>query len=174
MTFNRLPEGFPNFKGRKLKTKITKRERRKKASELSDLVVRNMRLVRLEDAYCRFIGCDCEKFLNLEVAHLRHRGAGGNPTGDRSTPDLMILFCKKRHQTGRISIDKGTLDVRPLTAQGTRGACSFWIDRRALTMSLAQLGTGEADWVEVAREAWPHVVAWQDDVLLQQVRNLRW
>lgn len=174
MTASRLPDGFPRFKGKKRKTKITKRERARKARELGDVELRNMRLVRLEDGYCRCPDPDCERILNLEVAHLKHRGAGGNPTGDRSAPGLMILLSKRRHKTGRISLDNGTLDIRPLTAQGTRGACSFWVDERALTMSLAQLGTAPPVWVELAREAWPHVWEWTNEELLTSVRRLRW
>ena len=168
---SKLPPGFPNFKGKPKKTKLTKRLRAAKKRELDEEVQHNMRMVRLEDQYCRFIGCGCRKFFDLEVAHLMHRGAGGNPSADRSDPGLMILLCKVRHRTGRFALDNGTIEIRPLTADGTRGAVSFWIDKRRFTMSLAQMGTGEPEWVEVAREAWPHVIGWTNQELLSQIRE---
>lgn len=167
----KLPDGFPNFKGKKPKTE--KKRRAAKRRVLDDGELRNMRMVRLEDQYCRFIGCGCRRFFDMEVAHLKHRGAGGNPTGDRSDPGLMILLCKLRHRTGRFALDNGTVDIRPLTADGARGPVAFWIDKRRFTMSLAQMGTGEPEWVEVAREAWPHVIAWADQELLEKIREAR-
>ena len=169
----RLPDGFPNFKGKKVKTKLTKRLRAAKKRELDELVLRNMRLVRLEDQYCRVPDCGCRKFIDLEVAHTQHRGAGGNPTGDRSDPKMMVLTCRSRHRTSRISIDAGTLRPVPLTKDGTRGPCAWEVDRRALTMSRAQMGTDPAEWVEFAREAWPHVVLTKDEKLIARILEVR-
>jgi hypothetical protein len=75
--------------------------------------------VRRRDGYCRFPLCGCGKMrLRTEVSHSEHKGMGGNPAGDRSKADLMVLVCHRRHKDGRVAIDKGTLRWRALTARG--------------------------------------------------------
>lgn len=72
---------------------------------------------------CRWPGCDAPGY-SLEVAHLRHKGMGGNPARDRSTRDQMITLCI-RHHRGPISFDSGHLQIRPVTELGTDGQCEF-------------------------------------------------
>lgn len=104
----------------------------------------NKAAVRKADRFCRWPLCGCRKFkLVLHVAHLAHKGIGGNPRGDRSQPDNMILLCIVRHKEGRVSLDQGTAAIRPLTSKGTRGPCAF------------DLRLGKS-WIEVAREIAPH------------------
>lgn len=101
--------------------------------------------VRRRDKVCRFPLCGCRKLgLKNEVAHLRHKGMGGNATGDRSMAEGMIYLCEHRHQHGAISLHKGTLRVVPLTDAGTRGPVAFDVD----------LGEtdNQAEWFRVAQE----------------------
>lgn len=73
------------------------------------------RAVRRRDKRCRFPLCGCHRLgLRLEVSHDVHKGAGGNPTGDRSDRRSMILLCVHRHQDGLVSRHKGTLRILPL------------------------------------------------------------
>lgn len=109
--------------------------------------------VRKEDGYCRFPSCGCRRFkLALHVAHLEHKGMGGNPAGDRSQAAKMILLCSARHRENVIALDRGTLRIRPLTAAGTRGPCAFDVD----VPTLARLGlatfASKIVWFELARE----------------------
>jgi hypothetical protein len=112
----------------------------------------NKAKVRRRDKYCRFPLCGCRTFkLRLEVSHAQHKGAGGNPKGDRSTPDKMILLCAARHKENRVSVDRGTVLIKPLTKRGLAGPCSFHID--TLAMDGAHFGER---WRTVARELAPH------------------
>ena len=126
----------------------------------------NMDAVRREDKYCRFPWCGCRKFkLTLHVAHLHHRGIGGNPKGDKSDPSKMILLCSARHRENAISLDRKTLRIRPLTDKGTRGPCAFDVDMRTYRGQ-----GGESEWSEVARETALHDISApgldEQDVLL--------
>lgn len=111
--------------------------------------------VRREDGYCRFPLCGCKRAgLARHVAHLTHKGAGGNPKGERSDSKLMIYLCAARHRENRISLDRKTMRVKPLTPAGTRGPCAFEIDVREL-----QEPCWTCRWFEVARETARHVFA---------------
>jgi hypothetical protein len=85
-------------------------------------------LVRERDRVCRWPGCDCREmqhggFWNaLEVAHLEHKGMGGDPQQLRTQVQKMILLCRWAHQ-GPFGLDAGRRDIRPLTDQGTDGEC---------------------------------------------------
>lgn len=107
---------------------------------------KHKRAVRTRDKRCRFPLCGCAKFkLGLHVAHLQHKGAGGNPKGDRSATHKMILLCSARHRENRISLDRGTIRIRPLTLAGTAGPCVWDVDTRDRPSTHAQ-------WTEVGRE----------------------
>jgi hypothetical protein len=84
--------------------------------------------VRRRDRYCRFplCGCDRER-LARHVAHARHKGMGGNPLGERSDPEQMILLCSARHRESVYSFDKGTVEIAPLTPLGFAGPCVFTV-----------------------------------------------
>lgn len=100
--------------------------RRGKARVMREIAAKQ--LVRREDRYCRFPLCGCDRArLPWEVAHLHHKGMGGNPRGDRSDPGLMIYLCSARHRDAPISLHAGTLWILSLTDAGTRGPCAFYI-----------------------------------------------
>jgi hypothetical protein len=103
--------------------------------------------------------CGCFRFkLGLHVSHREHKGAGGNPTGDRSHPDKMLLVCSARHRENRVSIDNGTLRWHAIGHDAKGRMLVAWeVDLRALKHGLSTLSTHRAQWFEVAREAGLHV-----------------
>lgn len=106
---------------------------------------------RKRDKYCRFPMCGCKRFsLTAHVAHLTHRGMGGNPKEDRSEPEKMILLCSARHRDNEFSLDQKTVRIRPLTLAGTSGPCAF--DVRGYSMYKMDWGK----WSEVGRETALH------------------
>jgi len=110
----------PNFKGRRITTKMA---RAKKAAVNRKAEREAKAIVRARDRVCRFPGGN--HAWPLEVAHLQHKGMGGNPAGDRSVPEKMILLCRGHHQSGPVSLHRGTLKVEPLTDAGTNGEVRF-------------------------------------------------
>lgn len=106
---------------------------------------------RQRDGYrCRFPLCGCRRLgLRLESAHLVHKGAGGDPSGDRSRSKGLITLCVQRHQDGAVSWHHGTLRARSLTALGADGPLGWLVD-----MSIIDgRQPGGALWMEVARES---------------------
>jgi len=100
----------PHFKGVKT-SRVAKRVKRANEKTAEE---KNKKQVRRRDKRCRFPMCGCRRLkIQPHVAHLEHKGIGGNPAGDRSQPELMILVCACRHRENRISIDKGTLRCKP-------------------------------------------------------------
>ena len=110
----------------------------------------NKELVRKRDLRrCRFPLCGCKKFgFSLHVSHQQHKGMGGNPKGDRSTTDKMILVCYARHRGHPMAIDKGTVKWKALTRHGADGPVAWLVDLPSLT----DLAHKRQRWVEVARE----------------------
>lgn len=133
---------------RKRKTKSTRTERLGKERDAKDDV-------RFADRYCRFPSCGCRKLrLAMAVAHLEHKGMGGNPKMDRSTVTKMILLCSGRHRELPISLDMGTIAIIPINLSlGTRGPCIFYIQRSAIPFADERRGS---EWFELARERGPH------------------
>lgn len=128
----------PHFKPAVRST--TKARRRVKGRKAQQKEAESKGQVRKRDRYCRFPLCGCDDFkLARHVAHLQHKGMGGDPKGHRSKPHLMIVLCIARHRESTVSLDRGTVRITPLTSAGTAGACVFEVD----------LGSG---FVEVGRE----------------------
>ena len=98
---------------------------------------------------CRFPICGCARFnyagpgtpAFVEVSHLRHKGMGGDPTGERSQPELMICLCAWRHKESRFSVDKKNLRWVPLTDAGANGPVTWEMFRPCW------------GWAELARES---------------------
>jgi hypothetical protein len=153
MTFPRRVNG-PMFKDSAKAPKVARRVRKTLARRLiENEEERHKREVRLRDRYCRFPLCECRKFgLALHVSHSRHKGAGGNPKGDRSLPELMVLIDAARHRENRMSIDRGNVKWEPLTKAGSNGPIYWLVNVPAMKDPHAP-----AKWVEVAREIAPHV-----------------
>mgnify|MGYP000538321057 CR=1 FL=1 len=108
MTFQtnfKAPKGTVRKSWRSLK-------RKRKQAETAE-----MQAVRERDKVCRFPLCGCQRLgFKTEVSHDRHRGLGGNPSGDRTTTQSMVLLCHWRHQAGRVSRHAGTLRAIPVDA----------------------------------------------------------
>lgn len=105
--------------------------------------------VRERDVVCRFPLCPCRLFqLFLEVSHKDHKGMGGDPTGERSLPALMLLICNWRHKESKISIDRKGLKWEGLTPAGSNGPIAWRIDLGKFSNGMFPLDT----WVELARE----------------------
>lgn len=87
--------------------------------------------------------------LPLEVAHLSHKGIGGDAQTLRSIPALMILVSRDVHQ-GPYSLHSGDRRVQFLTPEKANGPIAF-LEKRG------------SKWAEVARELWPGVLAPKKD-----------
>lgn len=91
-----------------------------------------MAAVKAEDGHrCRVPGCRYS-LLRVEVAHEKHRGMGGNPTEDRTVPEVLIALCLRHHQ----AYDKGDLEIEPRTERGLRGPCAYTDHSSGLPVSL--------------------------------------
>lgn len=124
-----------------------KKAERKVRRERSEAERDHKQAVRDEDGTCRFPFCICKQTGQpLEVGHRRHKGMGGNPTGDRSTPEGLILLCRTRHQGPKLSLHAGTLRIDPLTDRGWRGPCDWAVRSDALKLP------GDTRWLRYAWE----------------------
>lgn len=143
-----------NFKGERTPARVL---RRRKSSKLRRHENANKEEVREREQWaCRFPLCRCFNFnLFLEVSHQEHKGMGGDPTGERSTPEKMLLICNVRHKEGAISIDKGSLRWEALTDAGANGPIAWSIDIGRFSGGMLAAGT----WIEIAREASRGVLA---------------
>lgn len=125
----------------------TARRRRAKHARLKREENANKAKVRARDGRCRFPLCGCAaQHLFLEVSHSEHKGMGGDPTGERSAPELMVYLCNWRHRIARYSIDRGRLRWVPLTPAGANGPIAW-----EMFMDNAVPGR-PGEWVELARE----------------------
>jgi len=133
------------------KTTVSKKVvRGKKRAAAKTVEVKKKLTVRMRDKGCRFPLCGCTAYgLALHVSHSVHKGMGGNPKGDRSNPELMVLVCSARHRENTVAIDRGTLRWRALTAAGADGPIAWDVDLRALPGGKQ---AKDARWFEVARE----------------------
>lgn len=134
----------------------TATRRKRKRAKLTAAERANKDLVRERDRHCRFPRCGC---INAghglkgipTVSHDQHKGMGGDPTGDRSQPELMIVLCKWRHQDAPVSRHAMTLRTRYLTPEKNNGPLAFEVDLHAVYPGLYERS---GVWFEVAREYW--------------------
>jgi hypothetical protein len=112
--------------------------------------------VRDRDRVCRFPLCGCRASGDvnpmkrvLTVSHDQHKGMGGNPDGERSQPEFLLLLCKWRHQDAPVSRHAGTLRTRYLSDAKNNGPLAFEVDLWAAYPGLYSL---RGAWREVARE----------------------
>jgi hypothetical protein len=148
--------------GSKPKTKERAgRARKAKTTELS-----SKQQVRLLDRYCRFPKCGCRRTGHATaVAHLKHKGMGGNPKGDRSKLYGLILLCAPRHREHPVSLDRGTLKITPTSMAGTRGACFWYVHYPSLQLPPQMIAAWRGgpnmtiEWFLLAHETAPHQFA---------------
>lgn len=132
--------------------------RRRKHQDRQSVEQDQMQAVRRRDKYCRFPLCGCGKFrLQLEVSHREHRGMGGDLTGERSHPDLLLLLCSARHRENIVAIDRGSLRWLEIGRDAADDPLIAWeVDRHAIEPHyLAR--SDEPVWMELARETALHV-----------------
>lgn len=162
----------PNWKPSRTARKLEEAATKKAAANLED---KAKAAVRRRDRGCRFPLCGCRKLglglvASAEVSHQKHKGMGGNPSGDRSTAAGMIQLCRHRHQDGVVSRHRGTLRIFPLNLeQGMDGPVAFCVDMKGAGLyTLADNARGYA-WRTLAHETRPGVLAplepWQRLIL---------
>lgn len=165
------PNWRPSRAARKADERKTKLDR--KAHE-----EREKKKVRLRDRRCRFPRCGCHKLkLRLEVSHSGgHKGMGGNPSGDRSLAESMVLLCVTRHQDSLTSVHRGTIRTVYLTDRSYAGPVAWLVDsgtlaryRHLLPARCQGLCIDAEGFVEVAREIGQNLLApledWQEQLL---------
>lgn len=151
---------------------------RTKASRVRAVAERiNKNAAKARDKYrCRFPLCQCHRLgLATHSSHDRHKGSGGDSTGQRSLPAGLITFCVRRHLDGIVSRTKGTLRTVYLTERMNDGPVAFEVDVEAIETVMgvniqarrhASAGTG---FVEVARESAAQTLlpleSWQRSIL---------
>lgn len=143
-----------NPKPDRIMGKVRRHLKRRDTKAAEDAI---MRQVRREDRYCRFPECGCGKMkLGLDVAHLEHRGMGGNPKLDRTTPAGLILLCRARHRAHKFALDKKTIRCEPLTDMGSRGPVRWEIPLREACELLNEndLKNCQLDYDDVDRFSW--------------------
>jgi len=99
---------------------------------------------RRDGGKCRRPRCGF-KTLPVDACHLQHRGAGGNPKGDRTTQNTVIALCRVHHGM----YDRGDLRIEPLTGLDFGGPCEFY-ERETNIGSLEHIGTEKVIGVSVA------------------------
>lgn len=125
---------------------VTARARAAKSRRLKLVERDRMQDVReREDYTCRFPHrCG----ITPEVSHQRHRGMGGDPSGECSDPRIMIAVCHVVHRTGRIALDRKNLRWVALTPAGADGPIEWQVKLGAVPGFVG----GADDWIRVAVE----------------------
>lgn len=91
--------------------------RRRKARQVKSYERAVMNQARERDGNCcRY----CGKHPG-EVAHMSHRGMGGNPSGSRTVAPKLLVLCKWHH----VMYDAAQLVIDPLTSDGANGPLRF-------------------------------------------------
>lgn len=151
-----------------------RRARRRRRSRLSKEEGENKLGAKQRDHMrCRFPLCPCQFRFTIESAHKRHKGMGGNPTGDRNTTAGLMTVCSWRHRLGKVSFDRGGLDWRELEPGKGADGCVAWLVNVSVIPNWSYAPGGE--WVEVAREiaigVWETEFPWQG-VLLRRLAEM--
>jgi hypothetical protein len=119
-----------------LSTACPKPERGERRKELLErrasrrtLELKAKALVKARDGNrCRVPGCrNLSKGWAPNVAHLHHKGIGGDKQLDRTKPELMLVLCFPHHIGERGSHHSGDLRIEPETTYGTHGLCAFYL-----------------------------------------------
>ena len=129
-----LPMGTAPPKPQKGEAILERRERR---ADLKAHERKEMDAARRRDRGCRWPGCDCKRLhLTIHVCHRIHRGAGGDPSGERTQRKLLISLCAIKHAQW----DGGLIDVRPVDeAEGFNGPAEFYIRGESGAFELFQV-----------------------------------
>jgi hypothetical protein len=145
----RCKPGVSNFKPSKMVARVATHLKRRGIDRKEDA---NKTKARKRDGHtCRFPLCVCRKVnYGLHISHFaQHKGSGGDPSGERSALKFLIAVCAPRHRESRMSIDKRTIKVTPLTAAGANGPVRIFVDVNALDKGIA---SKKPKWVAVGTE----------------------
>jgi hypothetical protein len=98
-------------------------EHRQRRAELVQHERREMQAAKKRDGNkCRVPYCEFASMkLPIDVAHMRHRGMGGNPKGDRTERRLLVTLCRRHHGL----YDGAELEIEPMTAALMDGPLLF-------------------------------------------------
>jgi hypothetical protein len=121
--FSPWPSGVPQPKPAKGSAQLDRRARRAVRVKGETEAMQEARRRDMANCHgCRFPRCEfMARKPTLDVCHEIHRGMGGNPKGDRTTRDTLILYCRPHHG----QYDRHDIDHEPLTPLGTDGPCLF-------------------------------------------------
>lgn len=135
--------GFPKpIKGAAL---LERRER--SASRRSNEQKIMQQAKRRDGNVCRIPRCEYRtKDLPIDCCHMRHRGAGGNPSGDRTVTPLLFAACRIHHGL----YDRGELDVQPQTDRGADGPMD-WLMPNPITGRMEVFASEKSIGVSVER-----------------------
>lgn len=93
---------------------------------------------RLDGSKCPIPGCTYRD-MPVDPCHVVHRGAGGNPKGDRTTKESVFAGCRIHHGM----YDRGEIELTFLNpALGTRGPIAFshFVNGTKLLMGVSHPG----------------------------------
>ena len=99
--------------------------------------------LRLDGKKCRVPRC-AFRSLKVDPCHLRerHRGMGGDRSGERTTLETIIALCRRHHHL----YDHFGMDIEPQEPlRGFRGPCAFYLEGQ-------HVGTEKRLGVSVTRE----------------------
>jgi hypothetical protein len=114
-----------NWKPAKGTTLLERREKRQAYRRAEEAIKASVR--QRDGSRCRVPGCMEQKHgVRLEVAHLDHKGRGGDKQLIRTRADRMLCLCFLHHQ-GAVSHHSRDLRIEPETAAGTDGLCAFFV-----------------------------------------------
>lgn len=113
-----MPAPPKPLRGSGLLERRVKRQARVKAEQ----AVMHAALVR-DKMTCRWPQCEYRvRKLPIDPAHLRHRGMGGNPSGDRTaSTGQIVALCRVHHGL----YDACEVEIDPLTDRGADGPLAF-------------------------------------------------
>jgi hypothetical protein len=132
-------------KGTKTRERRHRNDRLKRAESLNKVAAKARDFNR-----CRFPLCPCDHRYTIESAHERHKGMGGNATGDRNGTDGLMTLCAWRHRMGKVSRDRGTLRWASIDPERGADGPVAWLVNVSVVPGWTYEPGGE--WVEVARE----------------------
>ncbi len=99
-------------------------ERRQRRADLVAHEQREMQAALQRDGRkCRVPRCEyAPRKLPIDPCHLKHRGMGGDPSGERTERKTVISLCRVHHG----QYDNGGLAIEPLTADVFDGPAAFY------------------------------------------------
>ncbi len=108
-------------------------ERRERRSVRQKLEQAEMRAAKQRDrGKCRWPSCPyAKRDIPIDAAHIiRHRGMGGDGSGERTTRQGIAALCRLHHGL----FDAAELDIQPMTDAGADGPLAFYVRHKETGM----------------------------------------